>query len=529
VIARTGYLSCLHAYRTLSSRAFGCGVIEVADGNTIAAIARANLGKMYDSVNSAGGTGYYSSVTGEAWCADFAKWCWAQAGADVSGLDPGAVSFAQYGTLGASPQVGDAVVFGVNESTTYAQHVALVVAVDGGSIMSIGGDEGTESPPQNHVQEDGWYSSALGPSSYWGAGFPISGYVSPKGLAPPAGRTVRSSAQVPPVVSWAPDSLYAFAVAADDSIEYRAWDGKSWSAWGNLGGTVSPAYPTPAPVAWRAGRLAVFCVGGDGNLYHKGWDGTQWSAAWDNLENSGEAPASAPSAVGQQDNSLDVFVMGQRRQTIWRRSWSGSWAGWSSLGEIASASGSAPVACTWGSGRLDVCVVGANKTLMHSGWDGGAWSGGWQDIGGNPAYDPALISWGPGRLDAFIVGTDGNLWHNVWNGNWLGWQNMGTPGETPSSAPVAVSQAENSIDVFVMGRRHQTIWRRSWNGASWSAWESLGQIASSDDATPVVAAWGPGRLDAFVQGAANSIYHSGWGGGAWSGSWEDLGGDVKFF
>jgi hypothetical protein len=162
----------------------------MADGNTIANIARANLGRMYNSVNSTGGTGYYSSVTGQPWCADFAKWCWAQAGADVSGLDPGAVSFAQYGSLGATPQVGDAVVFGVNESKTYAQHVALVVMVDGGNIMSIGGDEGTGSPPQNQVSENGWYSSALGPSSYWGEGFPISGYVSPRGLVtsqPPPG------------------------------------------------------------------------------------------------------------------------------------------------------------------------------------------------------------------------------------------------------------------------------------------------------------------------------------------------------
>jgi hypothetical protein len=157
-------------------------MIQMADGNTIANIAHANLGRMYNSVNSAGGTGYYSSVTGQPWCADFAKWCWAQAGADVSGLDPGAVSFAQYGALGATPQVGDAVVFGVNGSKTYAQHVALVVAVDGGNIMSIGGDEGSGSPTQNQVGQDGWYSSALGPSSYWGEGFPISGYVSPKGL-----------------------------------------------------------------------------------------------------------------------------------------------------------------------------------------------------------------------------------------------------------------------------------------------------------------------------------------------------------
>ena len=152
----------------------------MVDGNTIAAIARANLGKMYNSINSAGSTGYYTSTTGEPWCADFAKWVWYEAGVDVGGLTPGAISFADYGELGGTPHVGDAVVFGANSSRSFAQHVAIVVEVQGGNIYSIGGDEGAGSPPQNSVQQDGLYPAAVGYSSYMQMN--ISGYVTPRGL-----------------------------------------------------------------------------------------------------------------------------------------------------------------------------------------------------------------------------------------------------------------------------------------------------------------------------------------------------------
>lgn len=41
--------------------------------DTIVAVAQANLNKTYNSPNSEGGTGDYTSVTGQPWCADFAK------------------------------------------------------------------------------------------------------------------------------------------------------------------------------------------------------------------------------------------------------------------------------------------------------------------------------------------------------------------------------------------------------------------------------------------------------------------------
>jgi hypothetical protein len=142
----------------------------------IVTIAQANLGKGPCSTNSAGGSGYYTSCS-EAWCADFAKWVWGQAGYSTAGLTPAAGSFPGYG-LGfhSTPHVGDAIVFNYN-GNGYADHVALVTQVNSnGTIYSIGGNERGGS---GIVASDGAYSSAIGYSSYWGMN--ISGYVSPSG------------------------------------------------------------------------------------------------------------------------------------------------------------------------------------------------------------------------------------------------------------------------------------------------------------------------------------------------------------
>src|ERR1700761_7320065 len=77
----------------------------------IVTIAEANRGKHACSANSAGGKGFYTSCTGaggrpEAWCADFVKWVWAQAGVNVEGLTPAAGSFGTNGRAQGPPQAG---------------------------------------------------------------------------------------------------------------------------------------------------------------------------------------------------------------------------------------------------------------------------------------------------------------------------------------------------------------------------------------------------------------------------------------
>jgi uncharacterized protein with FMN-binding domain len=176
----------------------------------IASLANANVGKgagtcsiSNGSLNSLGGSAFYTSCTGnggsaEYWCADFAKWVWANAGVNVTGLTLGAGSFiadaAENGsTVHTSssyvPQVGDAVVY--DYSGGVADHVGLVTGVNAdGSITTDNGDFGGDSGSEAYFSETSTVEQ-IGVASAQkyvgdtpsGIGMTISAYVTPSGLS----------------------------------------------------------------------------------------------------------------------------------------------------------------------------------------------------------------------------------------------------------------------------------------------------------------------------------------------------------
>jgi hypothetical protein len=183
-------------------------------GTTIAGIALANVGKGACSRNSKGGRDFESSCTGnggspEYWCADFARWVWAQVGANVSGLTAGAGSFYVYGedhgTLHhGNPLVGDAVVFHY-QGNGYADHVAIVTKVDSnGTIETVSGDwggaSGTEaefSSTSHVVLNAPAYGDRVGTTPAT-MNMVISGYISPAGLGPslPEGEYISTAKEI---------------------------------------------------------------------------------------------------------------------------------------------------------------------------------------------------------------------------------------------------------------------------------------------------------------------------------------------
>ena len=194
-VGSLGALALLAGVGTLAATPTAAADADTASGQTIASIAQANLGGKACGTNSAGGTGFYGSCTGnggrpEYWCADFAKWVWSQAGVDVGNLNAAAASFAEDGVQG-TPHVGDAVLFSSDGTTAGVTHVAIVVRVDGdGRIVSVGGDEngpdGTDEATYSSastVAQDGPYPSAVGDHGLNG---PILGYVQPPSGGAPA-------------------------------------------------------------------------------------------------------------------------------------------------------------------------------------------------------------------------------------------------------------------------------------------------------------------------------------------------------
>ncbi|PZS12341.1 MAG: hypothetical protein DLM57_19205, partial [Pseudonocardiales bacterium] len=109
----------------------------------------------------------------EQWCADFATWVWRHAGANTSGLNPGAISFKNYGVRHGTwhtgnPRAGDAVVFNVSGGS--ASHVGLVVSASGNSFVMISGN--TYNPNDGRDDVVGRANRSVGSGG-------VSGFASP--------------------------------------------------------------------------------------------------------------------------------------------------------------------------------------------------------------------------------------------------------------------------------------------------------------------------------------------------------------
>jgi len=132
-----------------------------------------------------------------------------------------------------------------------------------------------------------------------------------------------------------------------------------------------------------------------------------------------------------------------------------------------------------------------------------------------------------GQLDAFVVGNDGAAWV-TWEANDGRWRDGG-PGWEPAritptglsipGAPLAAAkQNDGQLDVFVMGKKDETIWV-TWeaNDGRWRdgapGWEPArvtGPHFAPVDAVLAVEKQGPNQMDAFAVS---------WGGALWV-TWE---------
>ncbi|GAA1663560.1 hypothetical protein GCM10009765_11330 [Fodinicola feengrottensis] len=251
----------------------------------IASLANANVGGMACAANSLGGHSFYTSCTGnggqpEYWCADFAKWVWANSGvADLSGLNPLARSFYTYGTsrgiVTSTPAVGDAVVFSNVKGDTSADsngihHVAIVTAVSGGTIETVSGDWGGQSGTEAHfastshvIHNTPAYGSAVGTYSsvmdMW-----IEGYI------PPPGVVTVSPGEGSQAMVIANGQQHFFADDASGSAGHWFWNPVNNAITHDIWMTSIVGEPTSD--AADNGQQHLWARGSDGSLQHAYWD-----------------------------------------------------------------------------------------------------------------------------------------------------------------------------------------------------------------------------------------------------------------
>ncbi|MGW7312366.1 CHAP domain-containing protein [Streptomyces sp. NPDC054865] len=422
-----------------------------ANAPTVADIARNQVGNNC--------TPYYGCVYPSAWCAEFSRWVWKQAGANTSGLNAAAASFHSYGqkngTLHTSgPRIGDAVLWDDDGSVSgEANHVSLVVGVssDGSQIQTVGGNE------SGKVSYKNWFNWRTYNNP--GAGKALA-FVSPVGVP----------------------------------------------------GTPPPVVTPPAPSGqWRA----QVAVESGGSLYHgvRNPNGT-WSN-FGNVDNeAGEIPSgvrtTAEAGINGDTHVLAVSNEGKLYHTV--RFPNGQWAGFGDVHAVAGQlSNVTQVAAASVGAELQVAVVADGKvyhTVRRS-------DGNWTPLApvGNPVGDKPVTKVAMARTGSdvqVLAVADGVLHHTarLANGTWLGWGDVSAEGAPTGIADVAVAGTGNDLQLVLTAENGA----KQYHGARFFSGEwvfnSLSSVVSGVTVTDVSAAAVNDELQVAFVAADGRVLHT---------------------
>jgi hypothetical protein len=249
----------------------------------------------------------------------------------------------------------------------------------------------------------------------------------------------------PVVATWGGGRVELFA-RLNNSLWWRSFGPRGWSAWTNLGGTITS---DPAAIAYDDGSLYVWAIGPDQVPVAIRRVDNVWSS-WQRLNRSDRMLAIGARALG---DSAQLFARGTDSM-LYRTS-------------VLLQSGSAPP---------------------------------WQVIDGHVIHSaPRSISAGDPSADVYALGGT-VLGHVVLTGNGpLPWEGL-----YPAATGAGVARAaDNTIEVF-FGAAGGSVLRLRWNGALWRLFGQDGVTTTTD---PGVVAWSTGDVDVYVRSADGEIYH----------------------
>ncbi|MCJ1677700.1 CHAP domain-containing protein [Streptomyces sp. APSN-46.1] len=431
-----------------------------AESQTVASIARGEVG---------GTCSDYNCQNPTAWCAEFVRWVWNQAGADVSGVTPAAVSLYTYGgnkgTRHSTPQVGDAVLYDKDGSVTdgNADHVNIVVAVSGDEIQTVGGNE------SGGVRFRGWFNWRTH-SSPVGAGRALA-FIGPSGLS--------ETPSVP--VSQAGDLFHATRLVNGDWESFQPLNGVGGAAFFNAKQESITATPD--------GSTQTLATGNDGNLYHTArypdgsWTG--W-APLDGYQGAATFGAKAQTIAGMGNGDAQVMAVGNDGKIYHNaRFVSGSWQGWVPVGDW----GAQKIAAAGlPNGSMQSLIVGNDGNVYHNVRSvDGTWQG-WfavDGFGGAATFqgkDVAVAGMPNGDAQFLATGTDGTVYHNIRfaNGTWQGWsKTAGVGGATTFAASsIGITGMPNGdTQILAVGNDGKAYHSARYAGGQWQGWWNTGMGA----------------------------------------------------
>jgi hypothetical protein len=414
----------------------------------------------------------------EEWCADFTKWVWATAGMDVdmSTLNPGANSFAEWGSQNGGlaeegvPQAGDAVVFynsnytlGQEEAASApADHVGIVVSVSASSVTLVNGDflgASNIGVQEDTVPLDGmesWAEDQWDHAETWV-------YVEP------------SMTRAPGVAVNASDGdQYVFWAGQNGGLWEASYNGSSWSRSELAGmGTLGSE---PSAAVGPNGDVYVFWEGTNGDL----WEG-YWNGAWNGPIDLHDGPLGSEPTVGVDANGNQFVFWEGTNGGLWEAYYNGSWNGpilVPNMGPLGSSPTVAvsPIHSSGGHGYQYVFWEGTNGDLWEGYWNG-AWNGPTNLGDGTLGSPPSAATDDVGNEYVFWTGGNGGLWETWFNGStWEARAEIAGMGPLGSAPTVGVDAAGNQF-VYWKGTNAE-LWQAYYNG-SWSGPNNLGNVSAT--------------------------------------------------
>ena len=431
----------------------------------------------------------------EAWCSDFAKWVWQQAGvtADMNTLNAGSVSFYDWGldqgeTMpadGGTPAVGDAIVFfppGTITPASYADHVGIVTAVNAdGTIDMVNGD--FLGAANISAQYDTGISLPTWSAGIWGTGEQWV-IVSPPATAQQSAPTA-SAAGPRTAVTGTTGTFRAQGSEPGGTISEYYW------TFGD-GRTTNTTGPDVSHVFSEAGRYTV-------TVTVTSSFGTATTRTWNvSVLGASSAVAAVPSdAVWFATTPVDEYLFLPSAGGLAAETWDGaSWLRLAVPGQPATGSGLAalsyPDPAAADAMTPHAYFRTANGRLAQTYLAGSGWVT--QPLPGQPAAGSTIVAatTASGEPAVFFAAAGGHLAESAEQAG--GWQTRTLPGSaTARPGGIALAPTARGLRIFSAGRTG-TLTVTTQTGTGWRSTPLPARAAPGSWLTAVTTLSGAARV-----------------------------------
>ncbi len=319
------------------------------------------------------------------------------------------------------------------------------------------------------------------------------------------------------------DEAIVVGVDASGTIAGERWDGTTWSTLPTLGAT-SQTFWWGAEVAYEASSGEALVVYVDGAaLNYRTWDGSTWSAEGPVPEPPGGTPRQLRLAAHPSSDEMTLVVSNDASHD-YAVVWDGAaWGNGITLEATGSGNDRTDVFVTYEqqSGEALVVYGSGSGDIHHRTWNGASWEsesilagigGGyarWTTLGADPTSD---------RIGLGVLTNDADVWFAIWDGTgWIDQVTATTTSTGTTELPMAVAfESASGQAVASYGETGNQLLYRTWaSGSGWSGSAKIVEIGATTNSMVLEPDPASDAAMLVVQDDNSDLHWIPWSGSAW--------------